>query len=65
MIKFENAVRAAVGVVALLVLTPLAAAEPAKKPATTQIVAAPRSVCLMAKSPRWQSLSPTSGLIKV
>jgi len=49
MIKFENAVRAAVGVVALLVLTPLAAAEPAKKPATTQIVAAPTAKQTIAR----------------
>ena len=41
MTKFENAVRASMGVVALLVLAPLAAAEPAKKPATTQTVAPP------------------------
>jgi uncharacterized protein len=41
MIKFENAVRAAIGVVALLVLAPLAAAEPARKPSTMQIVAPP------------------------
>ena len=41
MIKFENAVRAAMGVVMVLILAPSSAAEPAKKPIREQIVAAP------------------------
>ena len=40
MIKFENAVRAAMGVVMVLILAPSSAAEPAKKPTRPQVVAA-------------------------
>ena len=37
MIKFENAVRAAMGIAALLIIAPPAAAEPAKMPLRAQI----------------------------
>jgi uncharacterized protein len=40
MIKFENAVRAAMGVVMVFILVPSSVAEPAKKPTRPQIVAA-------------------------
>ena len=50
MIKFENFVRAAMGVVALFILATSSAAEPAKEPMRAQI-AAPPSVAAPAKKP--------------
>jgi uncharacterized protein len=41
MIRFENTVGAAIGIVALLMLAPSSTAEPAKKPTRAQMVAAP------------------------
>ena len=51
MIKFENAVRAAMGVVMVLILAPSSAAEPAKKPTRPQIVAARSTAAPTTKQP--------------
>lgn len=49
MIKFENTVGAAIGIVALLMLAPSSAAEPAKKPIRAQMVATPSAAAPLTK----------------